>query len=204
MKDFQNHKSRPENVILQFELLMFVWSQGINLENVIYIYEVISCFCMADLKNVNYIFKVDHGITSIMYRIRHIRAWGWKISGGVSCNIFQTLAEGLETSQICIVWHPPHVNFTFLPPPLVTGKSPGLARNIPNIGWGLGKITNMHCLAPSHVNFTFSPLPPPSCNRKITGTSLKYSKHWLRASKHHKYALFGNLTYQFYISPFFL
>ena len=26
---------------------------------------------MADLKNVNYIFKVDHGITSIMYGIRH-------------------------------------------------------------------------------------------------------------------------------------
>ena len=160
---------------------------------------------MADLKNVNYIFKVDHGITSIMYRIRHIRACNRKITG-TSLKYSKHWLRAWKHHKYAL-FGTLACKFYISPPPFVTGKSPGLARNITNIGWGLENITNMHCLVPWHINFTF--LPPllyrirhiRACNRKITSTSQKYSKHWLRAWKHHKYALFGTLACKFYISP---
>lgn len=66
------HVRFPESQVKTWKCNFTIWAldvgliSSINLENVIYIYEVILRFCMADLKNVNYIFKVNHGITSIM------------------------------------------------------------------------------------------------------------------------------------------
>ena len=143
---------------------------------------------MADLKNVNYIFKVDHGITSIMYRIRHIRACNRKITG-TSLKYSKHWLRAWKHHKYAL-FGTLACKFYISPPPFVTGKSPGLARKH-------HKYALFGTLA---CKFYISP-PPPTCNRKITGTSQKYYKHWLRAWKHHKYALFGTLTYQFYISP---